>query len=983
MTFSSSAEKGRYVERRLPTNEVQKILDRGADVIASIDAVRRQDIQNRQAYLQASKEKSQVESQNRAQNFDLDAQNRQRIIEQERQNAAQRSKNALVQGEQTEKIYSALAGFSATAGKLYQKYEEKKLKEEWDDEINKALIGGLPPDQQIATVNDRYNSQIAGAASDTQADVAKAMGANDFAVESMRGLNKNRRQARLYAYSVMAGDKWYGYAMEQLASNKTDTYKILNEKGETVEITPSQAASYDQQEQILRQMVPKYLTKYGLNGLAPAFLTDSIQNILKGNKLILGETRKGEIRAAKETRISMLEDTLFDLRTPQAFHEAYEGLRHEEGGDSGARQRLLKLAATARNESGEFQFSDVEVNAILDSSFLHQPGKSIRDMYSQEIQPLFELRTKAAVEKYQTENAKKDIENDKWMEDTRTFINKNADKLTIKEYEKLSETATRLGNNKAAAMIAHLMPFSNEAKSDKMYEGIWLDRSNAGLPISRQEVLAAKITPEMKSKYLRIAEQSEANAVPTATVKSAETYIAQKLRERVDPAIGGKVDATFGRAKDAAMADYRKDYMVRMQQTNDPGKADEYALGRFQERFSQEKGKYAKSDRFTDESGKVVFNSNFPSFRVKPTAPRYAETDRIQSILKYNNTALDSIELVPKAQLQTAYDQASRNQRISVPPLAQYIADQTGGQLSVLDIMNRQAKALGVPQIPLKSFEKAQELINPEYQRLINYRPSAARTDRAMISSGQPSVYQKDRPIDSVVGMLVQRGLKRQDAITMAAVMMAESTGDAGVVNNKPHLGALAYGLFQINMYGTLGPDRMKRYGLKSYNDLKNPTKNTDIAVQMFKNEGYGPWEAYTRGMHTKYMGQATAAYERLASQNAGGASGGNSWRSVGQISPDVVEYITGDRTHPAYREDHGGGNKHEHIAFRSKAALEKAKAALIAANYKIGSLYRPGDPGWHGAGLAMDVPAPHSLPRDKESERKWSSGVRRIVGIK
>ena len=983
MTFSSSAEKGRFVERRIPDSEVQKILQRGADVVASIDAVRRQDIQNRQAYLNATQENAKVESNNRQQNFDSEAQNRQRNIEQQRRNAEQTARNAQVQGDQTEKIFSSLAGFSQTAGKLYQQYEEKKLKAEWDDEQIRAYTDGLPPDKQIASVNDRYMSQMAGAAADTQADVAQALGTNAFAVESLRGLNKNRKQARLYAYATMAGEKWYGFAMEQFASNKTDTYKVTNEKGESVEINPSQATSYDQQEQVLRQMVPQYLTKYGLSGLSSEFLADSIQNIRRGSNLILGETRKGEIKASQESRESMAKDTLFDLRTPQAWHESYESLRHGKG-DKDTRDELLKLTFLARNENGDFQFSDIEIDAILGSSFLHQPGKSIRDMYSNEIQPLFAMRNQSANERFQTDKAKEAMENDKWTEDTRTFINKNAEKLGDKDYDKLIETAKRSSNNQGAAMIADLKSFSTEAKNDKFYEEAWAERINQGLPISRQEVVAARISDKMETTYLRIASQSEANAVPKATMESAKVFIVQSLRQRSAVAIGGQADPTFSRAQAYAESQYRRDFMQQMQRTNDPSDADKYALGRFKEIFSQDKGKYSTDPTYKSAGGQTLYQPAFTNFRVNPTAPRYAATDKINSILKKDSTAIDTTELIPRAQLQRASDEASRNQVVTIPPLAQYIADQTGGQLSVLDVINRQAKALKIPQIPLQSFERVQGLINPEFQRLVNYRPSAARTDRAMISSGQPAVYQKDRPIDSVVGLLVQRGLKRQDAITMAAVMMAESTGNPGVVNNKPNRGALAYGLFQINMYGTLGPDRMKRYGLKSYDDLKDPVKNTDIAVRMFKNEGYGPWEAYTNGMHTKFMGQATAAYERLASQNAGG----NPWRSPGQINPDVIQYVTGDQTYGTktnqfyYADDHGGDKYHDHMAFRSKAALEKAKADLIRQGYRISSEYRHGDPGWHGKGLAIDVPAPWSLKRDKQSEREWSSGVRRIVGI-
>ena len=106
----------------------------------------------------------------------------------------------------------------------------------------------------------------------------------------------------------------------------------------------------------------------------------------------------------------------------------------------------------------------------------------------------------------------------------------------------------------------------------------------------------------------------------------------------------------------------------------------------------------------------------------------------------------------------------------------------------------------------------------------------------------------------------------------------------------------------------------------------------------------------------------------------------------------DIVQYITGDVN---YRGDgkqfyydrpgHGmPGNYHDHIAFRTVEEKERAKAALRAAGIKLGSEYRPGDPGYHGKGLAIDVPGSQWGGSGQIGEREYSGSkkVREVLGL-
>ncbi len=80
----------------------------------------------------------------------------------------------------------------------------------------------------------------------------------------------------------------------------------------------------------------------------------------------------------------------------------------------------------------------------------------------------------------------------------------------------------------------------------------------------------------------------------------------------------------------------------------------------------------------------------------------------------------------------------------------------------------------------------------------------------------------------------------RGDGLKMAwAVAMQESTGRPYAINSSSN----CYGLFQINMTGSLGQDRREKYGLSNNRDLFDPLINARIAYHMSaKGTNWSAW---------------------------------------------------------------------------------------------------------------------------------------------
>ena len=76
---------------------------------------------------------------------------------------------------------------------------------------------------------------------------------------------------------------------------------------------------------------------------------------------------------------------------------------------------------------------------------------------------------------------------------------------------------------------------------------------------------------------------------------------------------------------------------------------------------------------------------------------------------------------------------------------------------------------------------------------------------------------------------------------------MKESTGRPMSHNKNRNTGDNSYGLFQINMIDSLGPARLKQYGLESNEDLFNPLTNAKIAFQMSNGgKNWSSWHGIT-----------------------------------------------------------------------------------------------------------------------------------------
>jgi len=108
---------------------------------------------------------------------------------------------------------------------------------------------------------------------------------------------------------------------------------------------------------------------------------------------------------------------------------------------------------------------------------------------------------------------------------------------------------------------------------------------------------------------------------------------------------------------------------------------------------------------------------------------------------------------------------------------------------------------------------------------------------------------------NSLVQLAQNAGFSGNDALTAAAIALAESSGVPTKYNAETQagtpLGKGSFGLWQIYLY--------KHPQFSGWN-LYDPQTNANAAFQVYQSEGFRAWTTYKTGAYLKYLPQAVPA---------------------------------------------------------------------------------------------------------------------------
>jgi hypothetical protein len=138
--------------------------------------------------------------------------------------------------------------------------------------------------------------------------------------------------------------------------------------------------------------------------------------------------------------------------------------------------------------------------------------------------------------------------------------------------------------------------------------------------------------------------------------------------------------------------------------------------------------------------------------------------------------------------------------------------------------------------------QKDQAPVNETLQASIE----TSSVEQLLIMGGiETVVYNLTKPLSphQLKYLLSSVGFEGESLRQAWAVVMKESTGRPMAHNQNSRTGDNSYGLFQINMIGSLEAARLKEYGLSNKEELFDPLTNARIAYIISEGgKNWSPW---------------------------------------------------------------------------------------------------------------------------------------------
>ena len=902
----------------------------------------------------------------------------------------------------SERDIQSFAGFSKTLNEFVQQKAKAHIEERYEAGLASVINGDMQPSQDDL---DAYDNDVAGLKAQAEKDqlVADQMEQQSIPLANLKRVNSPAVDG-WYAYGQAVGHvkKAAGSAYGTLGSlmNSDTPLSIPMPDGTVASIIPNQIKDPVTWETAWRYQLQQYIANSGIKGINPTILAKELTPTIMQVRGQLMSARmtaaQKELQAEKieQNKVGLIESLqeltvkeggyttqdLANLWQAQSYQMSVGTGKLRGEANSATVEMMVSYLTSTRQETLLSAFEQIPLLA-------DQPnGLTLGDFYFKE----FKAGKKEIYAEDQAEKARYESEQREIV--AGMMADRNAQLLSqpmsavgaINEQTKegLRRLWTQTGNKAALEELTKLeqaadnySPFNDQ----RVLEALQLD-PNA---VSLAELDKLHTQQSISSETYKTAK----SMLPSTEIENDLKSYQKNIKDAVTEMIVRK-----NKLEGVVIADGRNAYslgirtgvsevnaVLRRYLRENPNLKDTNLT----DVISAQVQKMADNDRYTyvtQPNGQIVPKNQFATGGT--IIPNYIDP-RGRNIRNYTTTtdlskALQTSRALPSQDQILSPEEVKTGQELLASgqqPTGRILSAMKGTGLSLEQLVRAQASANRIPLSNIDSTKSAQAarqrfLYAPSASAILaNPNASFQQRIRAWADIGEAQQRARRRlegkamgagtdlapgarvTMSDYVRLGIQNGLDPEKAVLFAAVGMAESTGQSGVVGKTQPV----YGLWQINMAGAMGPDRMSRYGFRSAEDLKDPETNARVAVALFKDKGIKDWSAYTDGRYRQYLADAKRAYYDLKASGVSKTSGGNNAIGLGRELLDQGYKIW---QHPNFDLNKGfvpsGG---------SRVARRKYDSA-------------------HHHGEALDLPLSHNTPEQLDRLAKQLNANKEKYGI-
>ena len=877
---------------QLSTASVDAIGQQGSAVLRQMRNNQSNEVQNRGEYLSALTRKNAIEEQSRDENYQAARSGREGAQKWKQFNNQQRVDKFRIQSDAQAKSLQGLSALSGTIAKQIGEWKKDKDENEMWDEYNKAMDDGLPIERIAA---QQQGEAVLDASNEKLQQVADSMQAGGAPIESVmaaRRLSPARTLGRARAVSELAAAQYRPWLAENL---KADDQTVFEYNG--VEMTPAMAQTPDQKEAAARILRKKFMQSNGMFGMKPELIANALKQMKFGELEVLGTERQYYAISQSEEMVNeartIFEGDMADpTRAGVGFSKYLATVARSVDrngnvlGYAGAWNEVEKVLKEGFDAG---QISPQTLEAIKNTATVDQPNKTYGQRFGWRFTKLEEELNRESIQNVQLNESQRNAEMTQEVNALREELGKGGP-VSSETITALSQRFLREYGEVPDFLTTYASQMTVEAIGEKEITKEFESLAQRGA-LTPEMVQNPRVPFDVQQRWLGTAQQQVKAMQTTGDFKSGIEQITSALKSKiiVNTPQGEPTSYTYIGALSSAKAEFMSIVAARIKMGDDAGTAQQTALQQILPQILQaEGGKYAVDPSGSDFTGFVIKQGNGASIS-NARAHMAAITSKIKA---RGSDAIDRERLIP-TQLLTEADAKRDSPQFTPPPIAQYISEMYGGQISSWDVLNRQMQAQGFAPInPPPPMQAASE-IDPRFQRFLNYRTTGNRAGRALMSYGN---YNPDL-IPNGYGGLIGNAAKRfgVDPGLLAGLVSVESSFNKNAVSGS---GAIGLGQLMPATARELGVDpndpKQNVEGAAKYLRQMMDTFGGDLTAGLRAyNQGPGNQQRNPGGVSSEaieYPGKVLKAAARYGF-NAGG--GGSVWRTSGTMNPTVANYMS------------------------------------------------------------------------------------------